>query len=381
MPVLRIDGPWPAPVPPGCGLPPHLRLLSGLLADAAAMHGAGRASGADIDLAMRLGAGHPQGPFEVLGSLGDADRAAFGGAAVVPAPPGNAPPAAAPGTWGGTVGLVGTGHMASGIAETVALAGFPLVAVARTDAAAARMSETVRASLDRSASRATIDAGAVRAALALITVTTKLAELSGTSAVIEAVAEDLAVKRSLFSALDAALPAAVPLATNTSSYRVADLATAVRPGRPVLAVHFFNPARRMRLVEVVAGGDGDGAAIAAYGWVRALGKVPVRCADHRGFIVNRLLIPYLNDAVRLVEAGVPASDIDDLMTSAAGHPMGPLALIDLIGLDVTAATLASLAESADDPRLRPAAMLGELVQAGRLGRKSGAGFHYYGGLT
>jgi 3-hydroxybutyryl-CoA dehydrogenase len=146
----------------------------------------------------------------------------------------------------------------------------------------------------------------------------------------------------------------------------------------VLGLHFFNPAPAMKLVEVIAGPDAGHLVAPATAWVRALGKTPVPCADSRGFIVNRLLIPFLNDAVRVQEQGVAVAEIDALMVEQAGHPMGPFALIDLIGLDVTAAALAAMAETDTDPRLPPAATLHTLVEQGRLGRKSGAGFHTYG---
>jgi 3-hydroxybutyryl-CoA dehydrogenase len=148
----------------------------------------------------------------------------------------------------------------------------------------------------------------------------------------------------------------------------------------VLALHFFNPAQVMRLLEVVVPDDQADAAdlrATAGAWARDLGKTPVDSDDSRGFVVNRLLIPFLNDAVRLLEDGHTAQDVDDLMRTGAGHPMGPLALIDLIGIDVTVAALEAMAAVETDPRIAPADGLRELAAAGRLGRKSGAGFHTY----
>ena len=213
-----------------------------------------------------------------------------------------------------------------------------------------------------------------------VSVTEDPADLADADVVIEAVAEDLDVKAAVVSRLDSSLPSTVPLATNTSSFRVADLRVFVSGPRPVLALHFFNPAQVMRLVEVVVPDDvlsADDLRSTATAWARDLGKTPITCADSRGFVVNRLLIPFLNDAVRLHEEGRTADEVDDLLKTGAGHPMGPLALIDLIGVDVTIAALESMAAVEDDPRLSPASTLHGLAATGRLGRKTGAGFHNY----
>jgi 3-hydroxybutyryl-CoA dehydrogenase len=198
--------------------------------------------------------------------------------------------------------------------------------------------------------------------------------------IVEAVAEDLSVKQAVLAQIDRlARPAAV-LATNTSSYRVAEVMHDVSAQRRTLALHFFNPAAVMKLVEVVPGPGSESVLDVATAWARSLGKSPVRCADARGFIVNRLLIPYLNDAARLHENGATVAEIDAAMTGAPGLPMGPFALLDLIGLDVTVAALSSMAEAEPtDKRLVPATILVQLVAEGRLGRKSGAGFHSQGG--
>jgi 3-hydroxybutyryl-CoA dehydrogenase len=375
--VTVLDRTWEAPVPVGADLPPAQRLQSGLLADAVAMAARGLAGRADIDLAMRLGAGHPQGPFAVLDGLGSAADP-FG-----PLPGAGAATTTETGsaddtTWAGPVGVVGTGHMASGIVEAVARTGRPVLVVGRSPEALERLRATVAGSLGRSAAKGRISADDVATTLARIDLLTDPATLAGVDVVVEAVAENLAVKQALFAELDRALPRAVPLATNTSSLRVSEIAAGVTTGRPVLGLHFFNPAPAMKLVEVIAGPDAGHLGAPATAWVRALGKTPVPCADSRGFIVNRLLIPFLNDAVRVHEQGVAVAEIDALMVEQAGHPMGPFALIDLIGLDVTAAALAAMAETDTDPRLPPAATLRTLVERGRLGRKSGAGFHTYG---
>ena len=355
--VVAVAPPSPAVLP----------VLSGLLRDAVLLVERGTATPADVDTAMRLGAGHPAGPFEVLATLPEEERLGL----FLPAA---GPPAPAPDggrAWTGPVGVVGTGHMASGITEAVARSGRPVRVLARTAASGDRLRERLSASLDRAVSRGKLDATGRDDVLARVSVTTEPADLADADVVVEAVAEDLDVKAEVVARLDAVLPPSLPLATNTSSFRVADLRPFAPSGRPVLALHFFNPAQVMKLVEVVAPEELRGPAAA---WARDLGKTPVTCADSRGFVVNRLLVPFLNDAVRLHETGVL---VDELLTSGAGHPMGPLALIDLIGVDVTVAALESMAAVEDDPRLSPARTLRELVAAGRLGRKTGAGFATY----
>ena len=360
--------------------PPALDALSGLLRDAVLLAERGTATPADIDTAMRLGAGHPTGPFTLLAGLtADQQR----GLGVPGQPPGTSAPEELPAAdtrWTGPVGVVGTGHMAGGIVETVARSGRPVRVLARSQASGDALRTRLTASLDRAVSRGRLDADGKADALARVRLTTEPAALAGSDVVVEAVAEDLDVKVLVAHQLDAQLPPSTPLATNTSSFRVADLRPFVSAGRPVIALHFFNPAPVMKLLEVVVPDDvADAEALraTASAWARDLGKTPVSCADSRGFVVNRLLIPFLNDAVRLHERGQSVTDVDDLLRTGAGHPMGPLALIDLIGLDVTVAALESMAAVEDDPRLSPAATLRELAAAGRLGRKTGAGFHTY----
>ena len=357
-----------------------LEVLSGLLRDAVLLAGRGTASPADVDTAMRLGAGHPAGPFEVLASLGPGRRSSLGLPGTLPEAPASGPTAAPAGDgWTGPVGVLGSGHMAGGIVEAVARSGRPVRVLARSEASGARLLGTLGKSLDRAVSRGRLDEAARAEVLGRVSVTHDAARLAGPDVVVEAVPEDLAVKAAVLGDVDAAPPPAVPLATNTSSFRVGDLRPSVTSGRPVLALHFFDPAQVMKLVEVVVPDVPDAAELrtTANAWARDLGKTPVTCADSRGFVVNRLLIPFLNDAVRLHEQGTPAEQVDDLLRTGAGHPMGPLALVDLIGVDVTVAALESMAAVEDDPRLRPAAALTDLLAAGRLGRKTGAGFHTY----
>ena len=372
------DGDQFKPVPAAEGLAPHLRLLFGQLSDAVALHASGSASRADIDVAMRLGAGYSQGPFEVLAEMGS-DAARFGVVAEHVVEQEQADDGVTAPEWVGPAAVVGTGHMAAGIVEAIARSGRPVTVLGRSAESLGRLVAAVTRSVDRSLAKGRLssaDAAGIRDA---ISPTTQRAALAEVDVVVEAVAEDLAVKQELFAGLDAALPQSVTLASNTSSFGIAEIAGEIAARRPVLGLHFFNPAQVMKLVEVISvGGPGSAVAPTARAWVRALGKTPVACADSRGFIVNRLLIPFLNDAAREHEGGAGVEEIDTLMVERAGHPMGPFALIDLIGLDITVATLASMAEVGDDPRLVPAGVLHDLIAEGRLGRKSGRGFHDYG---
>lgn len=370
------------PVPGAEEWEPALRLQAGLLRDAVAMSQRDRVAPAVVDLAMRDGAGHPRGPFAVLDDLPAQRRAVLaraGGdqAAAAVEPAGASPPEGEP-AWSGGVGVLGTGLMAAGIVEVIARSGRAVTVLGRSQSSLEALRARVTKSIDRAVAKGRLDAETAGAAHARIRGVLDDAELAGVDLVIEAVAENLEIKQTLVERIDGALPTGVPLATNTSSYRVADVCARVNPARPTLALHFFNPAPAMKLLEIAlpAGADRSLADTASQ-WGRDLGKLVVEAADRRGFIVNRLLIPYLNDASRACQAGVTADVVDELMTSEAGHPMGPLTLIDLIGLDVTAAALSSMAEAEADPRLAPCELLTDLVSEGRLGRKSGTGFHQY----
>ncbi len=357
-----------------------LDLLAPMLASAVELVETGVAGPADVDLAMRLGARHQAGPLATLAQLPAEARAAVLGARPLPtatatADAGDPPPAPA-----GDVGVVGSGFMASGIAYAAAVAGRRVRALVRSGGAGERLRARVAGDLERAVERGLLAPADADAALARLTTTLADADLADCALVIEAVAEDLAIKRDLFARLDAALPRSTLLATNTSSLRVADVAADSARAERVLALHFFSPVPAMKLVEV-AGSDATAAATldAGVAWAQALGKVPVRCGDRPGFIVNALLIPFLNDAVAAHAAGRGSiAEIDELLVAQAGHPMGPFALLDLIGLDVALAAQRSIFAADGRPRLRPAPLLEALVAEGRLGRKSGAGFHVYG---
>jgi 3-hydroxybutyryl-CoA dehydrogenase len=217
------------------------------------------------------------------------------------------------------------------------------------------------------------------AALARLSTTTELSDLSDCDLVIEAVLEELPLKRETFAELDRLTGPDAILATNTSALSVSEIAEATERPERVVGMHFFNPAPLLPLVEVVrAEKSSEDAVQTAYDWAESAGKRPVRCNDTPGFIVNRILIPLLNDCVRVLdEAGVTAEDLDQAMTSGAGWPMGPCALVDLVGIDVHIHASEALFAKLREERMAPPERLLELQAQGRLGRKTGAGFFEY----
>ena len=264
------------------------------------------------------------------------------------------------------IGVVGTGTMATGIVEVCAKK-------------VAGVVSTVTRSLDKQVQRGKLTEVLRDQVLARITGTVSLDDLANCDLVIEAVVEDLAVKQALFAALDDIVREGAVLATTTSSLPVIQCAQATsRPG-DVVGMHWFNPAPLMKLVEIVptvVTSDDVTATIRAV--TLRCGKHPVECGDRAGFIVNALLFPYLNDAARMLEAHyATAEDIDLAMTKGCGHPMGPFALMDVVGLDVTLAIQRTLYDEFREPGYAPAPMLEHLVTAGYLGRKTGRGFRAY----
>ena len=277
------------------------------------------------------------------------------------------------------VGVVGLGTMGSGIAQVCLQAGLE---VAGRDVTL-ELGETARGRIDhyltRGVEKERLTQDEKDAALERLTLTTELADLAGCQLVIEAAFEDLDVKRELFGELDRILPPPAILATNTSALSVTQIADATTtPGR-VVGLHFFNPAPVLPLVEVVrTAHTSDESFAAAYAFAQAIGKEPVACNDTPGFIVNRILIPLLNDCVRVLdEADVRPEDMDKAMTNGAGWPMGPCALIDLIGIDVHVHASEALHGKLGEARMAPPERLVRMQQQGKLGRKSGEGFYTY----
>jgi 3-hydroxybutyryl-CoA dehydrogenase len=277
------------------------------------------------------------------------------------------------------VGVVGTGTMATGITEVFARSGYDVVLRARTPDKAQAALGKVKASLDKAVVRGRLSDEDRDAALARITPVVEFDELADCDLVVEAVAEDIAVKTAVFGALDEVVKPGAVLATTTSSLPVIECAAATsRPG-DVVGLHFFNPAPVMKLVEVVSTIATSPDVVATADAVcRRLRKHPVHCGDRAGFIVNALLFPYLNDAVTMLEAHyAEADDIDTAMTVGCGLPMGPFALLDVVGLDVSLAIQRTLYLEFREAGFAPAPLLEHLVTAGRLGRKTGKGFRDY----
>jgi 3-hydroxybutyryl-CoA dehydrogenase len=392
-------------------------LLFPYLNEAVKLLDAGYARGEDIDTAMKLGAGHPMGPLQLIDLVGldaciqilESLERQFAEPRFAPSPalrelvtagftgrktgrgfyryerPGGEPlqtDAAGADTPRSPerdvqrVGVVGTGAVGSGVTEVAARAGLDVTCWGRSEESVAR----ARSAVDRSTAKA-VQKGKLSerdrdTLLGRISYTASLDELAETHFVVEAVAEDLELKRTLFVELDGVAKPDAILATATSSLSVIDIAAATTRADRVLGLHFFNPVPAMRLVEVVRTvATSDRALRAATEFVERLGKVPIACGDRAGFIVNRLLFPYLNDAVRMAEEGYASvDDIDAAMTLGCNHPVGPLALIDLVGLDVTVEIIRSLHRELVDPGYAPVPLLEHMVRAGFLGNKSGRGF-------
>jgi len=280
-----------------------------------------------------------------------------------------------------TVGVIGCGLMGSGIAQVSAQAGFPTIVIEADQQLLDRGLAGIKASLDALVAKAKINQKARDDAVARLTGSTRLEELKGCDLVIEAITENQALKNETFARLDAICPPHTLLASNTSSCNVTAMAAATkRPGQ-VLGLHFFNPVPLMKLVEVVQTIlTGDATVKTAYDWVQAIGKTPVKTRDSTGFIVNRLLVPYLLDAIRLYESGLASlEDLDTAMRLGCGYPMGPFTLLDLVGLDTTMYVAEVMFDEFREPRYAPPPLLKRMVMAGRLGRKSGRGFYDYSG--
>jgi 3-hydroxybutyryl-CoA dehydrogenase len=277
------------------------------------------------------------------------------------------------------VGVIGLGTMGAGIAQVALQAGQEVVGREISD----ELGEQARAKIDHFLTRA-VEKGRMAgedkdAAIGRFATTTDLDALADCDLVIEAIVEELGPKRELFAELDRICRPDAILATNTSALSVSAIAeSAERPER-VIGMHFFNPAPLLPLVEIVrAERSSDEAVDAAYEWAERAGKQPVRCNDTPGFIVNRILIPLLNDCVRVLdEAGVTPEDLDKAMTNGAGWPMGPCELVDLVGIDIHNHASEALHAALGEPRMAPPDRLLRMQQEGKLGRKSGEGFFRY----
>jgi 3-hydroxybutyryl-CoA dehydrogenase len=277
------------------------------------------------------------------------------------------------------IGVIGTGTMATGIIEVCAKSGYDVVFRARGEDKVAAVQKKVEGSLDKAVQKGKLSEQARAETLGRITGTTSLDALADCDLVIEAVVEELSVKKALFDALDDVMKPGAVLATTTSSLPVIECATATKRPADVIGMHWFNPATVMKLVEIVPTVTTAPDVIATVlGVCAKVDKHPVLCGDRAGFIVNALLFPYLNDAVKMLEAHYATTDgIDFAMTAGCGHPMGPFALMDVVGLDVTLAIQRTLYDEFREPGDSPALMLEHLVKAGYLGRKTGRGFRDY----
>jgi 3-hydroxybutyryl-CoA dehydrogenase len=269
--------------------------------------------------------------------------------------------------------------MGAGIAEVAAKSGIEVVLRSRQQATADAMVATLEKSLGKQVEKGKLDEHAAKEALARVSPHHDFHALSDCELVIESVVEDLAVKKDLFSRLGDVVASSTILATNTSTLPVVELATVVDNPERVCGIHFFNPAPLMSLVEIIRPITASDATIAAAtGFAEACGKTAVEVKDRAGFIVNALLFPYLNNAVRMLENGTASRDaIDAAMKGGCNFPMGPLALLDLVGLDTSLAILDALYSEFADPNYAAVPTLRRMVTAGHLGRKSGQGFYSY----
>jgi 3-hydroxybutyryl-CoA dehydrogenase len=277
------------------------------------------------------------------------------------------------------VGVVGLGTMGAGIAQVSVQSGHETIAREVSGELAERGRATIERYLTRGVEKGRLTEAERDGALGRLTLTTELSDLAGCDLVIEAVLEELDLKREVFAELDWVTRPDAVLATNTSALSVSEIAEATQHPQRVVGMHFFNPAPVLPLVEVVRAAESSEEAVdAAYDWAERAGKQPVRCNDTPGFIVNRILIPLLNDCVRVLdEADVRPEEMDKAMTNGAGWPMGPCALIDLIGIDVHVHASEALHRKLGEARMAPPERLVHMQQQGTLGRKSGEGFYRY----
>lgn len=279
----------------------------------------------------------------------------------------------------GKIGVVGAGTMGNGITQALALAGFDVVMTDVSEAQLERATAAVSGSLDRLVKKEKLTAEQKAQALGRIRTATDLVAAKDCELVIEAATENLELKLKIFAQLDQLLPADALIATNTSSISITRLAAATRRPEKVIGMHFFNPVPVMALVELIRALQTSDATFAAVETLaKKIGKTPVQVRNSPGFVVNRLLCPMINEAVFALEEGLASAEqIDQAMKLGANHPIGPLALADLIGLDVQLAVMQVLYDGFKDSKYRPAPLLVEMVEAGYLGRKTRRGFFRY----
>ena len=372
-------------------------LILPYLNHAATMLAEDYATRADIDTAMRLGCGLPKGPLTLIDERGAEDvvaglealHAQTGDPVHEPAPILRAWPAAeavddSHASYPGAreidhVGVIGSGTMAIGIMEVFAKAGYAVTFVARGDEKAAKVIATITKSLDKQVEKGRLTADQREDVLDRVTAGTELSALGDVDLVVEAIAEDLEIKKQTFATLDKVCKPGAVLATTTSSLPIVEIAAVTSRPADVIGMHFFNPATVMKLVEVVTTTETAADVEATVLHVTAnIGKTSVRCADRAGFIVNALLFPYLNDAVKLLESGAAGRDeIDAAIKEGMGYPMGPFALLDVVGTDISLSIEEVVYEAFGHENWAPAELLAKTVAEGKLGRKTGAGFYDY----
>jgi 3-hydroxybutyryl-CoA dehydrogenase len=278
-----------------------------------------------------------------------------------------------------TVGVVGCGLMGSGIAQVCAEAGYKVRVREVDDAALSKGLGKIEGFLRKGVEKGKVTAERMQEVLARLSGTTRIEDLADCDLVIEVVVESLPAKREVFQALDAACAPHAIFASNTSSLSITEMAATTRRGDRFVGLHFFNPVPLMKLVEVVRSPLTSPEAFEkAAAFAASLGKTPVRASDKTGFVVNRLLVPYLLDAIRALEEGAGSVvDIDEGMRLGCGHPMGPLTLLDFVGLDTTYSIANIMFDEFREKRFAPPPLLKRMVQAGYYGRKSGKGFYDY----
>jgi 3-hydroxybutyryl-CoA dehydrogenase len=275
--------------------------------------------------------------------------------------------------------VIGAGTMGTGIAQTFAAYGSQVQLVDVDEAALGRGLAAIDTSLRRFVAKGKLEQRAAEETLGRIHPTTRVEDVGDAALVVEAVVEKADVKRALFARLDALAPAATILATNTSSISITAIAGATRRPAQVIGMHFMNPVPLMSLVEVIRGQEtSDETTRAVCAWSESVGKTPVEASDYPGFVSNRILMPMINEAVYCLMEGVATREsIDTVMKLGMNHPLGPLALADLIGLDVCLDIMQVLQDGLGDSKYRPCPLLRRMVAAGRLGKKSGRGFYDY----